>query len=162
MLIQRVCRQMVVICTQCLLSLLSLWAITSHLWQENKLQGKPKYPVSTHRGCVSVSSGHTHTPEYTNTISDGSCTNIESSKTCKILPPLIRSHLNGQETSNSDVFDSVIYQCKNCSDPYCRTSGFVSLIWQTKTLKVINDTINHTQSVVQNNFVGECDVFCLF
>lgn len=97
--------QMVVICTQCLLSLLSLWAITSHLWQGNKLQGKPKYPVSAHKGWVLslqvYTHTHTHTRIYKYHFIGASCTNIQSSKTCKIFPPLIRKRLNGQETGNS-------------------------------------------------------------
>lgn len=136
--------------------------VSHHLSPLTREQTAGKTQIScehTQRVCFRLFRTHTHTPEYTNNISDGSCTNIQSSKTCKILPPLIRSHLNGQETSNSDVFDSVIYQwhCKNCSAPDCKTSGFISRIWQTKMLKVIN----HIQSIVQNNFVGECDIFCL-
>lgn len=66
--IQCVLLQMVVICTQCLLSFLPCEPspLTSDQ-EEVRLQGKPKYPVSKHEGWA-LPFQATHTPECTTQI----------------------------------------------------------------------------------------------
>lgn len=141
--IQCVLLQMVVICTQCLLSFLPCEPspLTSDQ-EEVRLQGKPKYPVSKHEGWA-LPFQATHTPEYTTQI----LVQMGHALTCKVkhtnefLPISCHAVMDRKwpvlllfklllisEQESRDRTKTV-----KCHKP----PGSHFLLWQTKALRII-------------------------
>lgn len=113
MQIQCVLLQMVVICTQCLLSFLPCEHHLSPLTKESKTAGETQISCEHTLGvdCQALPFQATHTPECTTE----TLVQMVHAQTCKdthqtIIPSLIRLHVNGLERGNSSAFKTIIYQ----------------------------------------------------